>query len=113
MTDAETDGAGKVEPEKLEYSSEETDDEVEETFRDWGGQISQDQLKFRFRDAVKRSTLRKIEGLIIESEELNYEVLLKEVESGGLDPRDKDAWLEACRNLLRSLQHEAMQSSGI
>ncbi|KAF7877185.1 hypothetical protein EAF04_000870 [Stromatinia cepivora] len=88
MIDTETDGA-----EKVECISEETDDEVEQVFRDWGRQISQDQLKFRFRDAVKRSTLRKIESLIIESEELNREVrrlrgamvdvqvLLKEVES--------------------------------
>ncbi|EDN99889.1 predicted protein [Sclerotinia sclerotiorum 1980 UF-70] len=114
MVDKETNDAEKVEPKKLKYISKEMDDEIEQGFSDWGGQISQDELKFRFRDAVKRSTLREIESLIIESEELNCEVrrlrgtmndvqvLLEEVENGELDARDKDTWLEACRNILKS-----------
>ncbi|CAD6446051.1 3e1c56e7-0199-46ee-84ef-8adbc93063be-CDS [Sclerotinia trifoliorum] len=114
LIDKGTNGAGKVEPKKLEYTLKETDDEREQGFSDWGMQVSQDELKTRFRDAVKRSTLRKIESLVIKNEQLNCEVrrlrgtmndvqvLLEKVESGGLDVRDKDTWLEACRNLLKS-----------
>lgn len=39
MVDKETNDAEKVEPKKLKYISKEMDDEIEQGFSDWGGQI--------------------------------------------------------------------------
>ncbi|KAI9640397.1 hypothetical protein NHQ30_011142 [Ciborinia camelliae] len=115
-TDMETDNAEEM-ANQLEPVSDDTDDEVEEMIERFCVKTSQ-KLNLRFREAVKKSTLKRIESLIVEGEELKSEVrklrgvidsaqvLLEEVEGGGLNARDKDTWLEACRNSLRNVRRE-------